>query len=137
MAESGYSKTPLYKKLGIKSGATALIHNSPKDYKSFFNELPNSVNFVREASSLSVDFIHTFCITYHDLQEVIKKHKASLKKDGMIWISWPKGGSSIGSEINRDVIREYFLANGLVDVKVASIDEDWSGLKFVYRLKDR
>lgn len=54
-----------------------------------------------------------------------------------MWVSWPKGSSSSPTKLNRDFIREYMLDNGLVDVKVATIDEDWSGLKFVYRLKDR
>ena len=60
-----------------------------------------------------------------------------MKKDGMIWMSWPKKASGIVTDINREVIREYGLDIGLVDVKVAAFDETWSGLKFVYRLKDR
>lgn len=55
----------------------------------------------------------------------------------MLWVSWPKGSSSIETDLKRDVIRNYVLSLGLVDTKVASFDEDWSGLKFVYRLKDR
>ena len=54
-----------------------------------------------------------------------------------MWISWPKGSSSIRTDLKRDQIRELLIEIGLVDAKVASIDNDWSGLKFVYRLKDR
>ncbi|MCB0620601.1 MAG: DUF3052 family protein, partial [Saprospiraceae bacterium] len=60
-----------------------------------------------------------------------------LAKDGLLWVSWPKGGSGLETDLKRDPIREYLLAQGLVDTKVASVDEQWSGLKFVYRLKDR
>ena len=60
-----------------------------------------------------------------------------MKKDGLLWISWPKGSSKIETNLKRGFIREHVLSIGLVDVKVAAIDEDWSGLKFVYRLKDR
>lgn len=56
---------------------------------------------------------------------------------GMLWVSWPKGSSEIESDLSRDYIREYLLENGLVDVKVCTIDKDWSGLKFMYRIKDR
>ena len=63
--------------------------------------------------------------------------KIALKKNGLFWVSWPKGSSKIKTELNRDLIREYLIKIGLVDVKVVAIDQDWSGLKFVYRLIDR
>lgn len=52
-------------------------------------------------------------------------------------VSWPKGSSSIKTDLKREPIQEHLLSIGLVDVKVAAIDKDWRGLKFVYRLKDR
>ena len=55
----------------------------------------------------------------------------------MLWISWPKGQSKIKTDLKRDLIREHILQLGLVDIKVAAIDEDWSGLKFVHITKDR
>ena len=137
MAESGYSGTPLAKKLGLKPGANVLIQNSPKAYFQFFEDAPEELIFSRENSIESIDFIHTFCASTDQIEEVNNLLKPRLKKDGILWISWPKGGSKIKTELNRDIIRAYFLANGLVDIKVASIDEDWSGLKFVYRLMDR
>ena len=76
-------------------------------------------------------------IEIEDIEEVAIRFKPALKKSGILWISWPKGSSMIKTNLKRDFIREYLLDNGLVDVKVAAIDEDWSGLKFVYRLKDR
>lgn len=56
---------------------------------------------------------------------------------GIFWVSWPKGSSKIETNLSRDYIREYLLTNGLVDVKVCAVDADWSGLKSLYRLKDR
>jgi hypothetical protein len=137
MAESGYSSTPLAKKLGLKPGAIVLIQNSPKDYFQFFEDAPEELIFSRESGSDAIDFIHAFCVSNDQIEEVNKLLKPRLKTDGMLWISWPKGSSKKKAALNRDIIRAYFLAKGLVDVKVASIDEDWSGLKFVYRLKDR
>ena len=132
----GYSGTPLAKKLGIKYNFNVSILNSPNHYDRLFSDWPEHVKHVDEPTHESLDFIHVFCKEDDDL-----KHAANqiphLKKSGMLWVSWPKGKSKIESSLNRDVIREYFLNAGLVDVKVAAIDEDWSGLKFVYRLKDR
>ena len=69
---------------------------------------------------------------------ILPKLKPALKKDGMVWVSWPKGSSKIKTTINREVVRDYVLTKiGLVDIKVAAIDADWSGLKFVYRKEDR
>jgi hypothetical protein len=134
---SGYSRTPLARKLGIKAGYSILLHNTPKNYLGLFSEWPEGIVFLRDNTSESADFIHAFCTTNDELQEIAEKLKPSLKKYGMLWISWPKGSSAMPTTLSRDYIREYFLENGLVDVKVAAIDKDWSGLKFVYRLKDR
>jgi hypothetical protein len=60
-----------------------------------------------------------------------------LAKDGLLWISWPKKAAKVATDVNENIVREIGLANGLVDVKVAAVDEVWSGLKFVYRLVDR
>jgi hypothetical protein len=134
---TAYSGTPLVKKLGIKTSYKILLHNTPKNYLGLFTEWPEGIVFLRDNTSESADFIHAFCTTNDELQEITEKLKPSLKKSGMLWISWPKGSSPMPTTLSRDYIREYFLGNGLVDVKVAAIDKDWSGLKFVYRLKDR
>lgn len=78
-----------------------------------------------------------FATSQKDLKEKFLKLKNSIKKDGVIWICWPKTGSNIKTDLNENIIREIGLKNGLVDVKVIAVDETWSGLKFVYRLKDR
>ena len=70
-------------------------------------------------------------------QQLFVKHKMFLKKNGMMWISWPKKSSKIKTDLYENVIREFGLKEGLVDVKVCAVDETWSGLKFVIRLKDR
>ena len=55
----------------------------------------------------------------------------------MLWISWPKHTSPLAGDVDENTVHEMGLAFGLVDVKIAAVDADWSGLKFVYRLKDR
>lgn len=134
---TGYSGTPLAKKLGIKAGFKVLLKDHPEHYLNLFTDLPDDLEFIQEGIPESVDFIHLFYVSFEELKNTIGQYKEALKKNGTLWISWPKGKSSIKTDLKRDPIREHLLAIGLVDVKVAAVDEDWSGLKFVYRVEDR
>jgi len=136
MNTNGYSGTPLAKKLGIKEGNSVLLINEPSHYILLFEDMPE-VNYVSKPTEQSIDFIHLFCILKADFEKQSLQIKPALKMTGMLWVSWPKGSSKIETDLNRDYIREYLLKNGLVDVKVCAIDQDWSGLKFMYRIKDR
>jgi len=133
--KSGYSKTPLGKKLGIKNNFRIKLVNVPEYYFRLFFEFPESIEIANDNKSLK-DFIHYFSIDAGTLFKALKKLKNEIKQNGMIWISWPKK-SSIKTDITEDYIREIALKNGLVDVKVCAIDEVWSGLKLVIPLKDR
>ena len=137
MFTSGYSTTPLAKKLGLKEHYNYLLYKQPKHYFSLFSDLPNDIALLESIKTETADFIHLFFTTEEELKSLANRYKSALKKSGLLWISWPKGSSKIITDLKRDIIREYLLSIGLVDVKVAAIDEDWSGLKFVYRLKDR
>lgn len=133
---AGYSSTPLAKKLGIKTNFKLFLQDEPEHYFDLFSDWPVNTEIIKKPQPESVDFIHIFCIKEHDLKRGAKCIKL-MKKDGLMWVSWPKVSSDIASELKRDFIREFFLDAGLVDVKVAAVDADWSGLKFVYRLRDR
>ncbi|MDC6364677.1 MULTISPECIES: DUF3052 domain-containing protein [Flavobacteriaceae] len=133
---TGYSKTPLAKKLGIKEGFSILLVNAPSHYWELFDTIPDHLN-IKTKTVGEVDFIHLFCTSFDELQKISISLKDTLKKTGMLWVSWPKGSSKIQTDLKRDPIREHLLSIGLVDTKVAAVDEDWSGLKFVFRLKDR
>jgi len=136
MGTIGYSSTPLAKKLGIKEGYSVMLVNQPSHYLLLFEDMPE-VNYVVNPSVQTVDFIHLFCTDKLDFESSSLELKSSLKMTGIFWVSWPKGSSKIETDLGRDYIREYLLENGLVDVKVCAVDQDWSGLKFMYRLKDR
>jgi len=136
MAPIGYSGTPLAKKLGIKAAYSVLLVNEPKHYLLLFEDMPE-VDYVVEPNAKSVDFIHLFCTEKTKFEKQSLALKPVLKMTGMLWVSWPKGSSKIETDLNRDYIRSYLLANGLVDIKVCAVDHDWSGLKFMYRIKDR
>jgi len=131
-----YSKTPLARKLGIHEGFSIYLHNAPDDYFDLFDDLPEELDEVDELGGQALDFIHAFFESKKELKAHSPALKASIKESGLIWVSWPKGDTS-SSDLKRDFIREYMLSIGLVDVKVASVNEQWSGLKFIYRLEDR
>ena len=132
---AGYSGTPLVKKLGIKEGFNILIVNAPNDFEQQL-ELPERVTINRK-SKKPRDFVLFFVKSQHALEKEFSRHAAQLTPAGMLWVSWPKKTSGVQSNLNENVVREIGLAKGMVDVKVCAIDEVWSGLKFVFRLKDR
>ena len=133
-----YSKTPLYKKLGLQDGMAIAIHQAPANYFDLLAPVDEkSLSVDTEPIAGSLDFVHLFVENQADLEAIYLHYKHAIKRDGMMWISWPKGSSGIATDLKRDWIRAYGLDNGLVDVKIASINDLWSGLKFVYRLVDR
>ncbi len=132
---AGYSGTPLLKKLGIKPGYKMIIINEPKAYWEWLSPLPQGADV--KAKTGEVDFIHLFVKEKKVFEKEFLKNKKCLKKEGMLWISWPKKSSKVLSDLDETIIREFGIKNGLVDVKVCAVDETWSGLKFMFRLKDR
>ncbi|HEY5824787.1 MAG TPA: DUF3052 domain-containing protein [Cyclobacteriaceae bacterium] len=134
---AGYSGTPLIKKLGVKPGYQCLIFNEPAEYWSWLSPLPEKVKVKKIASGEELDFIHVFVKEKKIFEKEFLKNKKLLKKDGTFWISWPKKSSKVPTDLDENSIRDFGLANGLVDVKVCAVDEVWSGLKFMFRIKDR
>ena len=136
MHTTGYSGTPLAKKLGIKSGFKIRLVNEPKYYFDLFTDMPEHVIVMNDKKSKK-NLIHYFVLTANNLNKDIIALKNEIESNGVIWVSWPKKSSKIISDITEDFIRNLALANGLVDVKVCAVDEIWSGLKLVIPLKDR
>jgi hypothetical protein len=78
-----------------------------------------------------------FVTSQRELEKKFSIYAAKLDRGGMFWVSWPKKSSGVSTDLNENIIRDFGLAKGMVDVKVCAIDHVWSGLKFVFRLKDR
>jgi hypothetical protein len=134
--KAGYSGTPLVKKLGISPGAVMLVKNEPKDYWDWISPLPQgAVVKVRVVSGLT--FVHLFVKSPAEFKKEVLSVKKALVPDGMIWISWPKKSSKVPTDLDENLIRDFALKNGLVDVKVCAVDEVWSGLKLVIPVKLR
>lgn len=135
-SEAGYAKRSLADKLGLKAGQRACFLKVPPGYFKKLGPLPPGLEPVENLEG-SLDFIQFFTASRTDLVDEFPNLKAALSKTGPLWVSWPKGSSKIPKDLNENLVREIGLDNGLVDVKVIAIDADWSGLKFVYRVKDR
>jgi len=133
---AGYSGTPLIKKLGIKPDDAVVFVNAPPNFISKL-ELPATVQVKSLSKSKDLDFIHVFVKNQTALTSTFTEYAAKIKPNGMFWVSWPKKKSGLVTDLNENIVRDVGLAAGLVDVKVCAIDDIWSGLKFVYRLRDR
>jgi hypothetical protein len=132
---AGYSGTPLPKKLGIKDGQRVALVGIPASVKGELKSALGSCEVVKPAAPL--DFLMLFVKTQADLKKEFAGLAKKLAPAGMMWISWPKKSSGVASDLDENIVRKIGLEIGLVDVKVCAVDEVWSGLKFVIRVKDR
>ena len=130
-----YSSTPLIKKLGIKEGFKVKFINPPAHYFELLGNMPPLVKTTDQEENLN--FVHLFTNEFSELEESVAYFKERIVDNGMIWVSWHKKASKLPTELNEDIIRGTALEQGLVDVKVCAIDERWSGLKLMIRIKDR
>ncbi len=133
---TNHAKRSLMRKLGLKEGLTITILNPPPNYHNTLGRLPKNITEMKTLRG-SLDFIHLFTKKKEELATEFPRLKRTISQNGVIWISWPKASSDVETDLDEDTVRKTGLSNGLVDVKICAIDEDWSGLKFVYRLKDR
>lgn len=133
---AGYSGKSLVEKLGIKPGMRIAIFGAPIGFRATLGALPRGVS-VTATPRGTLPFIHFFTKQRAILEQRLPSLKRALAQDGALWVSWPKQTSGVATDITEDVVREVALAGGLVDVKVCAVDEVWSGLKLVRRVKDR
>lgn len=134
LRSAGYSGTPLVQKLGIKPGARLQIASEPAGFGSVLGPLPDGA---RPSTRGELDFAMVFTKTVADLEKRFVALRDRLAPNGTLWVSWPKKSSGVATQLTENLVRDIGLQKGLVDVKVCAIDDTWSGLKFVRRLKDR
>ena len=136
MVVAGYSGTPLIDKLGIKPGMKVLLVNAPPDY---FKLLATDIRDQLLKKKTVPDFVHLFVTKKSLFEKEMKRLRPFIAANTRIsiWVSWYKKTAGIPTDITEDVIRNYALKNGLVDVKVCAVSEIWSGLKLVVPLAKR
>ncbi|HEY6272871.1 MAG TPA: DUF3052 domain-containing protein [Terriglobales bacterium] len=133
---AGYSGKPLAQKIGIKAGHRVVFRNHPASFVRDLGKLPEGVtksDRLRGKADVVVFFAHKLASLESDLSALVR----TMESNGMLWIAWPKRASGLPTDLTEDVVRGVALGRGLVDVKVCAIDDTWSGLKLVIRLKDR
>jgi hypothetical protein len=133
---AGYSGKSLSQKLGLKPGFCVFVAGAPMDYRKLVGEWPVGAKLVREARA-PLDVVHLFVTEAKGLAAHLRKYRATIAPDGMIWVSWPKKSSGVTTDLSDIVVRDIALPLGLVDIKVCAVDEVWSGLKFVIPREQR
>ena len=134
---AGYSGTPLPRKLGIKPGHRGLALGAPEGFADgTLGELPDGVA-LRTTARGTADVIVSFHDRRAELARRMPRLRELMEPAAGLWIAWPKRSSGVGTDLTEDLVRELALANRLVDNKVCAIDETWSGLRLVIRLRDR
>jgi hypothetical protein len=130
---AGYSGTPLWKKLGYKTGISAYVEGEPSNYISLLMLPADVVVTWLPRPKSKVSFVHLFSTSASQLKSKMEFYRKRIVPDGVIWVSWPKKSSGVGSDITEDGIRDLALPMGLVDIKVCAVDAVWSGLKLMIR----
>jgi hypothetical protein len=133
---TGYSGTPLPRKLGIKEGTRVAVLGPPDGFADTLGPLPDGVAVRRRARG-PLDVIVFFTRSRAQLERRIEPLRAALDPAGRLWVAWPKRASGVATDVTENVVREVALAHRLVDNKVAAIDATWSGLQLVIRVADR
>lgn len=126
---------PLISKLAMKPDARYALVGAPPGFEAALRPLPNGAAPVAEDGTL--DFVLLFAPDEAALRSQLPEWTGRLADDGMLWVAWPKKASGVPSDLSFDRVQSIGLEAGLVDNKICSVDEVWSGLRFVYRLKDR
>jgi hypothetical protein len=125
----GYSGTPLVRKLGVKPHQRVLLHAAPTGWT--IDGLPEGVSTVRRARH--ADLVVAFFRDAAELAAEVGQLGEVMRPAGSLWLAWPRRAGGHSSNITDNVLREIVLPSGMVDVKVAALDQDWSALKFVWR----
>ena len=136
METAGYSGTPLVKKLGIKDGFRIGLVDAPKTFLKTLGKLPEKAKVISNLTA-PLDIILVFVKAERTLSMKFPILAEKLTANGMLWVAWPKKASGVATDLSFDPVQRIGLDSGLVDVKICAIDETWSGLKVVYRVKDR
>jgi hypothetical protein len=130
---TGYSSTPLAKKLGYRPGLSVHLHEAPAHYQKILAlDDPKAIAWLKEPVP-GVQFIHVFTTEFAELGKLLAVYRQRLAPDGAVWVSWPKKAAKVPTDITEDRVRERALPLGFVDIKVCAVDDVWSGLKLVIR----
>jgi hypothetical protein len=129
-----YSGTPLPKKLGMREGSRVLVAGAPDGFR--LQPIPSGVELVARVRP-PLDVVLLFVTLHSDLRRRFPALARALAPAGRLWVAWPKKASGIATNLTFEAVQRVGLDGGLVDNKSGSIDDEFQGVQFVYRLKDR
>jgi len=132
---AGYSGTPLAHKLGVRPGHRVAVVSAPHGFAETLR-LPPRVQLRTQARG-RLDVVVFFVTRRTELSRRFPVMQRGLEDNGGLWIAWPKRTSGVATDLTENLVREVGLGCGLVDNKVAAINNIWSGLRFVRRVADR
>jgi len=133
---AGYSGTPLSRKLGIRPGARVALVRAPEGFERALEPMPDGAR-LRHTARGQQDVVLFFATRLAELERRFDPLARTICSAGGLWIAWPKKTAGVATDLHESIVREVGLAHGLVDNKVCAVDDTWSRLRFVYRLKDR
>jgi hypothetical protein len=133
MAQAGYSRTPQARKIGLKPGARLSLDHPPKGWR--LADPPDGIRIVRGPEP--ADVIISFFDAAKPLAARLPRLAERIFPNGMLWVAWPRRAGGHTSDITDNIVRAHALPIGLVDVKIAALDEDWSGMRLVWRRENR
>lgn len=129
---SGYSGTPLAKKLGLKAGMHACLELAPDGYLDLLGPDAAAIDW-QSRMQANTEWAQVFVSEASILAKLLETARKTLPEHAALWISWPKKASKRATDITEDRIRDLALPLGFVDIKVCAVDHVWSGLKLVVR----
>ena len=135
MGDKDYSGTPLYKKLGIKEDAVVLVAGAPRNFRASLGRVPRGVRFTSRTEEADVAVV--FAREMKELPARFRAAAGAVRPAGRLWVAYPKKASRLAGDVTFDAVQRTGLDAGLVDNKSCAIDDDWSGVQFVYRVADR
>ena len=130
---AGYSGTRQARKLGLKPGQRVALDDPPAGWSLL--EPPDGL--LAPDAGGPADVIVAFFRAEAELAGRLPGLARRVYPAGALWAAWPRRAAGHDSDITNNVVRRHALGLGLVDVKVAAIDEDWSGLRLVWRTERR
>jgi hypothetical protein len=132
--KAGYSKTPLFRKLGMKPGSVWKVIDPPENYHALVGDAPGVVFSYKQTD---LDGIHIFTNDLEVMEQYMLECRHQIRKNGALWFSWYRKNAGLPTALSEDLIRQTAISLGLVDVKVCAVDRHWSALKVVWRRENR
>jgi hypothetical protein len=124
---------PQAAKLGLRPGQRVHLHHPPPGW--VLTDPP--AGLIDAGRDGPADLIIAFFRAADQIAGPLDALARRVYPAGALWAAWPRRAGGHRSDITDTVIRDHALPVGLVDVKVAAIDDDWSGLRLVWRAGNR